>query len=58
MTLDEAINNLEDFKGVLDPMTQQWLINSINLGIKALKRVKNCEFQPLLPGETPGETEE
>lgn len=58
MKLDEAIQNQMDFLELIDPTTQQWLIDSMKLGIEALKRVQKFQrmgskIHPLrLPGET------
>ena len=58
MTIEGALANLESFKGILDPATQQRLIDSIGLGIEALQRERERRFNPriqsrvLLPGET------
>ena len=58
ITIDGALANLESFKGILDPATQQRLIDSICLAIEALRGFKSHRDDEqwwwcvLLPGET------
>jgi hypothetical protein len=59
ITIDEAIGELKAIKGDLEPNSMPYACQAIQLGIEALKRIRDMRVSPILSyyNRLPGETE-